>query len=223
MNCSCNAHSTQLAIVEWTARMGAVTAEALATREDRSVGSARASLLALKRVGLLTRARPLSDQPALFTVTRAGLRAAALPGIAPARVSAANARHAIVCAWVAAALERVYPDHRVMGERELRGGGSARPLANASLGTSSDGAALAHRPDLALLPITPAASLPVAVEVELTVKAPRRLLGICRGWARCRSVGGVLYLIAPEVRGPLAGLSPRLVHRARSPPSISRR
>ncbi len=41
--------------------------------------------------------------------------------------------------------------------------------------------------------------LPVAVEVELTVKAPRRLTGICRAWARSRCVAGVLYLAATEV------------------------
>jgi hypothetical protein len=34
----------------------------------------------------------------------------------------------------------------------------------------------------------------VVVEVELTVKAPRRLVEICRAWARCRTVTGVLYL-----------------------------
>jgi ribosome biogenesis protein Nip4 len=37
------------------------------------------------------------------------------------------------------------------------------------------------------------------VEVELTVKAPRRLLEICRAWARCRCVAGVIYLAPPEV------------------------
>jgi hypothetical protein len=45
--------------------------------------------------------------------------------------------------------------------------------------------------------------LPVAVEVELTVKAPRRLAEICRAWARCRCVAGVLYLAPPEVRRAL--------------------
>ena len=43
----------------------------------------------------------------------------------------------------------------------------------------------------------------MAVEVELTVKAPRRLAAICRAWARSRGVAGVLYLVSPEVRRPL--------------------
>ena len=54
--------------------------------------------------------------------------------------------------------------------------------------------------------------LPVAVEVELTVKAPRRLLEICLGWARCRCVAGTLYLAAPEVQRPLA----RAIERAQA-------
>jgi hypothetical protein len=44
----------------------------------------------------------------------------------------------------------------------------------------------------------------VAVEVELAVKAPRRLAAICRAWARCREVAGVLYLAAPGAERALA-------------------
>jgi hypothetical protein len=38
---------------------------------------------------------------------------------------------------------------------------------------------------------------PVAVEVELSVKSPRRLEAICRAWARCRLVESVRYYAAP--------------------------
>ncbi len=75
----------------------------------------------------------------------------------------------------------------------------------------------AHRPDLLLEPASPAGGLPVAVEVELTVKAPERLAAVCLAWARSRAVSGVLYLAAPEVRVPLgraiarAGAGERLV------------
>ncbi len=195
----------QLAIVEWTARLGAVTAEALAARESCSVRSARQRLLAAERAGLLTRERPLAAQPAVFTASRAGLRAAGIAGIEPARVSAANAMHSIECAAAAVTLERLYPEYRAMGERALRREEAlqAKPLASASLGTAADGGRLLHRPDIVLWPETSARSLPVAVEVELTVKAPRRLAAICRAWARCRCVTGVLYVVSPEVRGPL--------------------
>ncbi|MHB8241145.1 MAG: hypothetical protein ACYDHN_04060 [Solirubrobacteraceae bacterium] len=195
----------QIALIQWTARLGAVTAEALALRESCSVGSARQRLLAADRAGLLARERPLAASPAVFTATRAGLRVADLTGIEPARVSAANARHSIECATAAVALERLYPEYRAIGERALRREEhvQAKPLASASLGTGADGSRLLHRPDIVLWPEASTTALPVAVEVELTVKAPRRLTAICRAWARCRCVAGVLYLVSPEVRGPL--------------------
>jgi hypothetical protein len=34
----------------------------------------------------------------------------------------------------------------------------------------------------------------VAVELELTIKAPRRLATICRGWVRARHVDVVVYM-----------------------------
>jgi hypothetical protein len=196
-----------VAIMQWTARMGAVTDEALADRLDVIVNSARGQLQVLQRAGWLSRKRPLAEQPALYTATRAGLRVAALQGLDPCRVSASNANHLIVCARVAAALERCYPDHAVLGERELRRDERERgvPLASARLGIAPDGGPLLHRPDLVLWPegLEDEGGLPVAVEVELTVKAPRRLADICRAWARCRCVAGVLYLAPPEVRRAL--------------------
>jgi len=197
----------RVAIMQWTARMGAVTDEALADRLDVTVASARGRLQVLQKAGWLSRKRPLAQQPALYTATRAGLRIAALQGLDPCRVSASNAHHLIVCARVAAALERCYPDHLVLGERELRRDERERgvPLASARLRLGPDSGPLLHRPDLVLWPQDPNAGdeLPVAVEVELTVKAPRRLAEICRAWARCRCVAGVLYLAPPEVRRAL--------------------
>jgi hypothetical protein len=45
----------------------------------------------------------------------------------------------------------------------------------------------------------PATALPVAVEVELSVKGARRLEAICRAWARCRLVREVRYYAPPHV------------------------
>lgn len=206
----------QLALVEWAAQLSAITAEALAVRDECTVSSARARLLAAMRTGLLSRERPLRDEPALFTATRAGLRAAGLDGVDPGRVSASSARHSIACAWVAAILERRYADHAVIGERALlRVCRRDEPFACAPVGRSRAGERAFHRPDLALCPAAPA--LPIAVEVELTVKAPHRLQAICRGWARSRSVAGVLYLVAPQVRGPLG----RAIAAARAEQAIA--
>lgn len=202
------------AMLRWTAGLGAVTAEALAQHEGRTIPSARGRLLAAERAGLLYRRRPLAARPTLFAATRLGLRTSGLSGLEPCRVSVANAPHAIVCAEVAAALEQAYPDHRVMGERELRRDERAagRQLASARLGLGPGGAPLLHRPDLVLWPESSPTALPVAIEVELTVKAPRRLLEICRAWARCRCVAGTLYLTTPAVRRPLA----RAIERAQA-------
>ena len=126
------------AIIRWTARMGAITAQALAYRHGISVASARGRLAGAERARLLSRRRPLTGQPALYTVTPAGLRACGLRGLDPCRVSASNALHSIVCAEVAAALERCYPDHEVLGERELRRDERERghPVASAHLGVA---------------------------------------------------------------------------------------
>ncbi len=60
-----------------------------------------------------------------------------------------------------------------------------------------------HCPDLVLWPRDPDGGLPVAVEVELTIKAPARLAEICQAWTRTRQVAGVLYLAPPEVERAL--------------------
>ncbi len=190
------------AIVRWAADMGAVTAEAVAVHLGVSLASARGRLRAAEGERLLKRCRPLTGHPALYTVTRNGLRKADVRGVDPCTVSASNALHLIECARVAATLERCYPDHRVQGERGLRGEERERhcSLASAELGVGPHGEERSrHRPDLVLWPLDPADGLPVAVEVELTVKAPERLAAICRAWARARCVAGVLYLAPPEV------------------------
>ncbi len=191
----------RVALIHWAAGLGAVTAEALAEHLGISVASARGRLGAAEGERLLERHRPLTGRPALYTVTRAGLRAAGARGLDPCRVSPSNALHLIECARVAAALERCYPDHRVQGERELRSEEQECrcALASAELGVGARGEAPRHRPDLVLWPTGPDGGLPVAVEVELTVKAPERLAAICLAWARARCVAGVLYLATPEV------------------------
>jgi len=220
----------RVAIVNWAAGLGAVTAEALAARQGTGVASARSQLSGAERAGLLARWRELKGCPALYTATRAGLRACGARGLDPCRVSAFGARHLIACADVAAALERCYPDHHVMGERELRRDERehGRLLASARLGMGTGGEESVHRPDLVLWPspaLSPeghggpagAVGLPVAVEVELTVKAPRRLVEICRAWARCRCVAGVLYLTPPDVERALR----RAVEQARAAEQIA--
>ena len=188
-------------LIAWAAQLDAITAEALAARESLSLLSARARLVAAVRDGQLARHRPLANSPALYTVTRAGLRTATLDGFKPTRVSAAGAQHMISCAYVAAVLARHYPDRLVIGERALRRRERdlGALLASVALGFSETHASGMHRPDLVLLPEAGQRCRPLAVEVELTVKAPSRLRAICRAWARAHHVEGVIYLAAPGV------------------------
>jgi hypothetical protein len=195
----------RLAMVRWTAGLGAVTAEAIAYRRQISLVAARARLRRAVAERMLSVSRPLHRRPALYAVTSAGMRACGcrLDGC---RVSPSCAQHLIACAALAAGLERSYPTHVLSGERELRLQERERGerIASALLLPGQAGKGLIHRPDLVLWPRAgEACALPLAIEVELTVKAPRRLLAICRAWARCELVGGVLYLAAPEVQAPL--------------------
>lgn len=183
-------------LLRWTASLGAITADALALRRGTSARSARAALAAACRRSELDRSEPLNGRPALFTLTPRGARSIGLAGLRRCRVGDATASHLIACAWVAAALERCYPDQRVVGERELRRAERDQRCVLASarlLGARAERDRL-HRPDLVLSPAN-GAGRPVAVEVELSVKEPRRLCEICRAWRRCREVAGVIYLV----------------------------
>jgi hypothetical protein len=195
----------RISLVEWTARMGAVTAESLALREGTSVASARARAVAAAGDGLLLRRRPLAGEPSLYVITPAGLRAAGLRRLGLCRISPSNSMHMIACAAVAAALEGGFPDQFLLSERELLCAASAAggPPACARLSNGPLGSTRLHRPDLALCPSDRAGGLPVAVEVELTIKAPRRLAQICLAWSRARNVAGVVYLAPPDVQRAL--------------------
>lgn len=180
----------------WAASLGAVTAEAVAHREGLSPACARSRLAAAERRGELRSWRPLRGRPALYTLTAAGLRATGLRGERPVRVSAAVASHMIACCEAALALERIYRGCHLAGEAELR-----RAPALAAVPVAGCSAPARHRADLAVL--EPGGRVALAVEVELTVKAPARLLAICRAWARSREIGGVAYLTTPAVRPAL--------------------
>jgi hypothetical protein len=211
MSGDCKRSSERAALLRWTARVGVVSADALATLDEAPIAAARSRLGHLTRERLLARHRLLADEPPLYTITRAGLRQIELSALEPGRLSAGGAAHALACARAAAFLQRRYPDQLVLGERELRRrervtgtllasialrGTAARHLAASPPGPRT------HRPDLVLWPAA-AARLPVAVEVELTVKAPQRLAAICRAWGRARHVAGVIYFASPPVRRAL--------------------
>jgi hypothetical protein len=193
----------------WSTRLGPITAEALAQRNDLSNAKARERLDEAVRLGLMEKHSVLVGYSDLYTVTVAGrslVRKQAqaggyvyLPRMRTAHVNNREVRHTIACAGVAAALERRYPDYRVIGERELRREESkaGRRLASVELGRSRNDRR-SHSPDLVAWP--PAEDgepepLPVAVEVELTLKSQPDLTANCWAWAQCRIVEATLYYV----------------------------
>jgi DNA-binding MarR family transcriptional regulator len=191
------------AMLAWLAGLGAAALTDLADVGGLSHEAAAARLRRLERDGLVSRRRLLHGKPALYLITRSGLRVIGRDELGPARVSSSLFAHALECARVARGLERASAGRfTVHSERELRAWERAAGslIASAELGFSVAASADVHRPDLVccVSPRSPQA-LPLAIEVELTVKAPQRLRAIVRGWARCRRVAGVVYYASPEV------------------------
>ena len=165
---------------------------------------------------LLERLDLLRCEPSLLRATRAGLRYAGL-GLPLAVVSPGAVDHWLRCATTAQHLAAEFGADRVLTERELalHERIEGKPIASARLGENPDGSPRLHRPDLAVLPsATYPVSIedwrirrPIAVEVELSPKAPRRLEKILRAWRRAGWVEEVRYYCAP-------GTTTRAVQRA---------
>jgi hypothetical protein len=154
--------------------------------------------------GLLERLDLLRFEPSLLRATREGLRYAGL-GLRVAVVSPGAVDHWLRCATTAQLAGKHFGHDRVLTERELAFAERVeeRPIASAEVGVLPNGAARLHRPDLAIL----ADRGTIAIEVELTPKAPRRLEAIIRAWRRAHWVKEVHYLCAP-------GQTHRAVQRA---------
>lgn len=184
----------QLELVNWLGRIGAARADDLARRFALSPQAMRACLRRCERAGLVEANRLLHREAPLYVATRAGLRAAECADLGCARVSVSGFAHMREVARAAVALERSLPLRYVMGERELRRAerDAGALLASAEVGPAYDPRRAVHRPDLVVWEREPGAH-PIAIEVELTVKAPLRLRAIVRGWARSRLVSGVVY------------------------------
>jgi len=198
----------QAATIAWATALGAITAEAVAERDEVSVAVARECLDEAVGLELMERHSVLVGYPDLYTVTIAGRKLArknaeaggyAYPeGLRTARVTIKEARHTIACASVVAALERRYPGHRVIVERELHRDERDQKRRLASVDVRRHGQRRSHFPDIVIWPPhepDEPPPLPVAVEVELTLKSKEELTAICRAWARARHVEAALYYV----------------------------
>jgi hypothetical protein len=182
-----------LEVVAWIAGLGAAGAEHVMSRFAMGRSWAYSRLSQLVAGGLLEQRTLLHRQPGLYIATAEGLRWCGKQRLGVYRVGPGGFQHAWEVARVAAALEPHLGDGRVLSERELRAleASEDRVVASATAGQLPGGRPALHRPDLV---ITRPDELALAIEVELSIKAPRRLAAICRSWARAREVAHVYYL-----------------------------
>lgn len=160
--------------------------------------------------GLLERLALLREEPTVLRATRAGLRFAGLD-LGLCIVSAGSVAHWLRCTSVALLMEERCGPGSVIAERELRWieRSEGRAVFSAKIGHLPDGSDRLHRPDLALW----IGKRPLAVEVELSPKAPRRLEAIIAAWRRAGWVGGVLYVCEP---GPTQRGVERAIRKTRA-------
>jgi hypothetical protein len=182
-------------IVAWLAEVGAAGAEHVGARFGMGRSWTYRRLQLLVADGLLAERRLLHQQAGLYVATAEGLRWTGLERLGVFRVGAGGFRHAREVARVAAELPRLGA-RGLLSERTLRAAenDAGELIASASLGSLPGGRVALHRPDLAL---RSESGEMMAIEVELSVKAPRRLEAICRGYARARHLRAVVYLATP--------------------------
>jgi len=180
-------------IVGWIGRIGAAGAEHVMRRFQMGQSWAYTRLSRLVASGLLEHRTLLYREPGLYVATAEALRWCGLDRLGVYQVGPGGFEHARHVAAAAAALHRGFSGWEILSERELRVQESDcdELVASAKVGERPGGRAALHRPDLAL--ISPEGRA-LAIEIELSIKAPRRLAAICRGWARARHVSHVYYL-----------------------------
>jgi hypothetical protein len=180
-------------LVRYVGRHGLVALEHVMAAMGAGRTAAYRRVAACIEAGLLERLAILREEPSLLRATRAGLRYAGL-GLAIAKVSPGEVQHALCCASVARRAERHYGAERVLSERELTFAEKleGQKIASAEVGSPGSQRFAKHRPDLAVL----REEGTIAIEVELTPKAPRRLESILRGWLCAHWVAEVHYFCA---------------------------
>lgn len=176
-------------IVRWIGRLGAVSIDQVRERFGLRRTVAYRRIAACVEGGLLDRCQLLQGEPSLLRASARGLRYGGL-SLPVARVNPELSRHWLACGWVAVRAGGEAGEE-IVSEREIRQleRTERRPLASATVGERPDGSLRLHRPDLALV----GAARVVAIEVELTGKAPQRLEAIVRGWCRARCVDLIRY------------------------------
>jgi hypothetical protein len=168
--------------------------------------------------GLLERLELIRSEPGTLRATRDGLRYAGL-GLSPAVVSPGAVDHYLRCVTTAQKAGQQFGQDRVLTEREIVFAEQieGRPLASATVGENPDGSRRLHRPDIAVL----SDGGTIAIEVELTPKAPQRLQGLIRYWRRAIADGTVAEVRYQCEPGQTRRAVERAVERVRAQDCIA--
>jgi hypothetical protein len=195
-------------LVEFVGRHGVVTVEQVMAAMGAGRTASYRRIAACVEIGLLERLALLRTEPTVLRATRDGLNYAEL-GLPVAAVTPGLVGHDLRCVDVALLVGGHLGHERVLTEREFtwREQSEGKEIASIDVaGSGSRGLPRKHRADLAVL----SEKGTIAIEVELTAKAPTRLEGLLRAWRRAQVeqvVSEVHYLCAP-------GKTRRAVERA---------
>ena len=168
-----------LTVLDFICRFGVVNRTAVQwwAQTGRSVTLDRERRL--REAGLISVHPPIGRSGPLLAVTAGGLRLADRGELGPARVSVWSATHSVACAQVAAHLER--SGDQVLSERELLA--EERRFGERSYSAQRNYPEEGwHRPDLYCFAHREGRIEEHVIEVELTAKAPDRLVGILETW-----------------------------------------
>lgn len=200
-----------LEVLEFVARFGVVSRDAVATWARTGSSVTRARERRLRDAGLIEVRAGVWGEGRLLSCTRRGLAVSGRRELSPARFSLASVGHESAVAELAAAFER--DGQRLLSEREIlareREEGERRYSAKLESGRF-------HRADLIR---TDEGGLPEAIEVELTPKGADRLDRLLRAWRRAvleKRVRRVAYICPPRTRGTVE----RAVQRTRTEVAI---
>jgi hypothetical protein len=186
------------AVLEFLAEHRVARAAHVAKLLDVSIDVAARRLRRLAKSGYVERDRLFAGQPHYASITREGLAATGSTLPAP-RLDVAEYRHDIGMAWVwLAARDGAFGalagmhSEREMRSADRRSGEVEERFGLKVSGAGPRGGTLTHYPDLLL---RTAGGHRVAVELELTAKAPRRLDKIMRRYVADRRIDAVVYLV----------------------------
>lgn len=177
-------------IVCWVGRLGAASAEHVATRFGIDRRVARERLTSLHREGLLERVEGPDASHGLYWASLAGLRCFGLERFGVWREGLEGVEHAWLVAQVAVQLGLGLPDWDVLSAREIVAIEADTGEQFASVCVGERGRRMVHVPALVLE--SPGGRV-VPVEVQPSLAAEGGLVPLCQAWGRAERISRVYW------------------------------